>query len=92
MRFERTSLALQGQELVDQCHALKASSELFQFKVDFDNDTWRLFAISMIFEEGVLHWSRSADIVLPDSTHGTNNAGMGLISYITLGNSLESVS
>jgi len=91
MRFERTPLALQAQEMVDQCHALKASSEFFQFKVDFDNDSRRLVAISMIFDEGVRHWSRSADILLLDSTHGTNNAGMRLILYITLGSSLESI-
>jgi len=80
MRFERTPWALQTQELVDQGHALQASSELFRFKVDFDNDSRRLVAISMIFEEGVLHWSRIADILLLDSTQGTNNAGPRLES------------
>lgn len=46
--------------------------------------------VAMIFE-GVLLWSRSANILLLDSTHGTNNAGMRFILYITLSNSLESV-
>ena len=50
MRFERTPLALQAQELVDQCHALQASSELFRFKVDFDND--RTLTTCKLFNSG----------------------------------------